>query len=176
MSLIPAAIRRQYTARGHGVHSPFAYRFISDVLRECRHGYTYYAYEEIQRHDATAAGKCLARLVLRLVSRIPGGIGDTLIAEPHPLLDTVLPPGNLTGHRLLIICNRDDCHIKEACLRSIKDGGDGTVIIVTAGMDVTAAELRRGMTRGMSFTSGTGLTVIVADSTLPLTHYNLSFG
>lgn len=176
MSLIPAAIRRQYTARGHGVHSPFAYMFINDVLRECRHGYTYYACEQIQRHDATAAGRRLARLVLRLVSRIPGGIGDTLIAEQHPLLDTVLSPGNLTGRRLLVICNRDHRHIKEACLRAIKDGGDGTVIIVTTGLDATAGELRRGMTRGMSFTSGTGLTVIVADSSLPLTHYNLSFG
>lgn len=54
-------IRRRWRSRGHGVHSPFAYRFIRSVLREKT---SYYSYEEV---DRLGGDRKWHRLLFRLV-------------------------------------------------------------------------------------------------------------
>lgn len=60
MSAILTKLRHRRTAMGFGVHSPFAFRFITEVLRPAKR-YGYYAY--------SVAGKDPAmRLLVRLLS------------------------------------------------------------------------------------------------------------
>lgn len=57
----PRVIKRWWRSRGHGVHSPFAFRFIRNVL--CDNG-DYYSYSLIDGlHDDSAWLKLLFRLV-----------------------------------------------------------------------------------------------------------------
>ncbi len=60
-------LKRQRSSRGFGIHSPFAYNFVLNVLREkC----PYYAYDEIMEHD----NRLIFRIALSLCpSEIRGG-------------------------------------------------------------------------------------------------------
>lgn len=52
-------LKRQRSSRGFGIHSPFAYNFVLNVLRE---RYPYYAYDEIVERDH----RLLYRIALNL--------------------------------------------------------------------------------------------------------------
>ncbi len=168
MRLIPPALIRQYRARGHGIHSPFAFSFIGDVLTESGSGYGYYSYPELNRLAANSHEARLARLLLRLVSRIPHGVGPIQVANPTPAL--VRAVEGASGERRLLVINSNRL-VEEA--QTIIDG-EG-VIVITDDLAHLGRRLKESMTHGMSFTSGRGLTVIVSDTTLPLQHFKLSF-
>lgn len=171
MNIIPGVIRRRYRARGHGVHSPFAFAFINDVLRDHR-GYAYYSYALIDRMSASSRERKLAALLVRLVARIPGGVGEMTAANRDAV---PLPAGlPLEGARRLLIVNGLDSSIVRAAHDAVS-GLQGDVVVVTGDFRELAGALSGSMTGGMSFTSGQGLTVIVADSSLPLAHFNLAF-
>ena len=64
----PARLRR---TKGFGVHSPFAYEFITEVVRPPK-GYDYYAYDKIERVCRLYSGKRevrYAKLLFRLLCR-----------------------------------------------------------------------------------------------------------
>ena len=66
---------RAWRSRGFGVHSPFAFRFITEVLR-CPHGY--YAYPAI---GSSAAARRLYRIILALAPEkviVTGPLSDSL--------------------------------------------------------------------------------------------------
>lgn len=70
MRLADALIRRRHRL-GFGVHSPFAFSFVNDVIRSPHHGYAYYNDVRVHKllcsaHPATRAG---LTLLFRLTAR-----------------------------------------------------------------------------------------------------------
>lgn len=67
-------IRRFRHRKGYGVHSPFAYTFLRDVIYEGNH---YYAYADIEKE---LTGNCWKRMVMRkhkrLLFRLKNWSGD----------------------------------------------------------------------------------------------------
>lgn len=67
---ISEAYKRWRHTRGYGVHSPFAYSLVKNVVRPGR-GYAYYAYEEIDNSLENASlphSRRESRILLRLAS------------------------------------------------------------------------------------------------------------
>ncbi len=69
---------RMARSHGYGVHSPFAYRFIREVISQ---PYSYYAYEEI---DRLARSRGTSRRVLRALYRV-------LIEMQHDGVEVCVP-------------------------------------------------------------------------------------
>lgn len=61
-------IKRRWRAKGHGVHSPFAYRFITEILA-LDSIYGYYEYDNIATRDIDAKTSRWLRLICRLKAR-----------------------------------------------------------------------------------------------------------
>ena len=57
-------LRRFRHRKGYGVHSPYAYNFLRDVIYESNH---YYAYDEIEKK---VKGNCWQRMVMRKRERL----------------------------------------------------------------------------------------------------------
>lgn len=65
LSRLSEAYKRRRHSMGFGVHSPFCYSFVKNVVRPGRE--MYYGYHDIEREpDATAGERREARLLLRL--------------------------------------------------------------------------------------------------------------
>lgn len=62
MSLLDG-IKRRWHSRGHGIHSPFAYRFVTHVLRAPSKRYAYYAYSELPDSGYDTWPRLLFRLM-----------------------------------------------------------------------------------------------------------------
>lgn len=79
-------------SRGFGVHSPFAFRVISDVIRL---RYSYYGYDLIDTtahsHGATATERKEARFLLRIVGRL--GI-QSVVSSHNALADVAFRSAN----------------------------------------------------------------------------------
>lgn len=58
--------RRRWRAKGHGIHSPFAYQLVTQTL--ARHE-SYYIYEQIDALDISRHRRQFMKLVVRLLSR-----------------------------------------------------------------------------------------------------------
>lgn len=56
-------ISRRWRSKGHGIHSPLAFRMVTEVLRQ---DYAFYAYPDIDRLCATPGEASMARLIHRL--------------------------------------------------------------------------------------------------------------
>lgn len=79
--MIARAYKRWRHTRGYGVHSPFAYMIVKEVIRPAE-GYAYYGYVDIDNaiDDNSLPGtRRMARILLRLAARL--GIQDAFL--PH---------------------------------------------------------------------------------------------
>lgn len=141
-------ISRFRTTRGFGVHSPFAYRFITGVLTE--RDALYYAYDCI---DPVASGRrdlLSARLIYR--------VGIFFSGRPVAVAGDTTPAGSLA--------------LDMAGNSRVGLDGHPAAIIVT---DMERWDgLTAGMVAGMSF-KGSRMGVIVTDPALPLQHFKLYF-
>lgn len=144
---------------GFGVHSPFAYSFITDVLRERRYGY--YAYETVK------GGRM--RLWFRLACRFQPSTVAAHGADRRELLHvaSLASPG----------CRAADAG---AQLRYEESAEDVTVCRGETLMlgHVSADDLRRlfdTIDYGMCFANNSGMAVIVAHPGLPHQHFDLFF-
>lgn len=61
MSLLDG-IKRRWRSRGHGIHSPFAFRFVTQVLGDAGRGYAYYGYSRLPQSSSGAWLRLLFRL------------------------------------------------------------------------------------------------------------------
>lgn len=149
-------IKRLWRGRGHGVHSPFAYRFITNVLRfqGC-----YYASAELERMSDPRWHKLLFRLVCEFE---PMGV---YVPDDTPIVRRTL---ELADTRV-----------------GVKKGASDAVImysqkgVVTAWRDIkiTSAEWERkrvSMTSGMTFTDGR-MAVAVEREDLPRQDFEIDF-
>lgn len=166
MQALLKAFCRRRTALGFGVHSPFAFRFITEVLRPPRH-YAYYAYERIGNDS-------IARLAVRLLAAFNPSAVAFEVSEKARLkalrniVDMVVPQahtGNKNPEMLFIdtdtgivdLSGREPCHM---------------LIFGPNAMD-TAASIAR--TKGkMIFTNDKDIAVVAALPHLPFTTYHLS--
>ncbi|MEZ3520927.1 MAG: hypothetical protein K1V78_05450 [Muribaculaceae bacterium] len=157
--------------RGFGVHSPSAYRFITEVLNE---RLPYYGYERL---DSLDADPHLARLLFRvLVATGPRRVG-ILCADParriilEDITKAALPHAGLfasSGSSDFVIVDSDSGEEFPGRL-----GSKGAFII-----DSDRRRRRRsldGLTSGSSFDNGRGIAVVTINSGIPRQHFNVKF-
>lgn len=131
--------------RGFGVHSPFAYDFITTTLRE-RRGYAYYAYPQISR-----ANRRLYRVLVRLC--------PALVRSVRSDADLMAAVGRLNAAATA----------GDAC------PGDRHIVLLppyTADKEELWQQTLSRARSGMSFASGS-LRVFVASPTLPRQDFKL---
>lgn len=75
MKLFEAYKRWRHT-RGYGVHSPFAYKIVKEVLQDKR-GYAYYAYQNLEEAACSRSEIKAARRLMRLAARMD--VGSTFL-------------------------------------------------------------------------------------------------
>ena len=83
---ISEAYRRWRHSRGFGVHSPFAYRIVTEALYP-RHGYAYYIENDARLSSADAAEGRRARALFRLIILLRMESGESvsvMLADDAP--------------------------------------------------------------------------------------------
>ena len=162
MTPLARAVRRWWRSRGHGVHSPFAYRFITTVLRQ-RGAAAYYAWPRVEAMPSPEWHKLLFRLVCEFApSRV-----DAL-----RLADTEREAIALADSRVEVCA--DTPGIPFAGIRLTAPGVEVLVERNITGHDSRWAALLASMTSGMTFTDGlVGIAVIAL--VLPRQDYEVNF-
>lgn len=149
------SIKRWWRGHGFGVHSPFAFRFITEVLR-CDSGYAYYAYDELKRQWMSApSGERMSWRRMAAIYRV--GVRFA----PAPVALRGDDPYGLASAAIAMASGSADIPAED------------TVVSVWA--DITTGgwpEAVSAMKRGMSFSDG-HIGIIVADCKLPLHHYEV---
>ena len=157
-------LRRWWRSRGHGVHSPFAYRFIRGVLREQGH---YYNYSEI---DSLGGDTHWHRLLFRLVCEF----------EPEQLLATHLSVDERTVIRLADsrVSMPPDVPLPDNLPADVLEmRGKVTVAMVIRDISSDShrwANLLESLRAGMTFTNGT-VGIVVERPGLPRQDFRINF-
>ncbi|WP_285822984.1 hypothetical protein [Duncaniella freteri] len=155
--LLGRRVRRWWRGKGHGVHSPFAFRFIRCVLRE---NGAYYASSELARMDNSKWLGVLFRLVCEF--------------EP----DEVISTGLTAGER---------CAVEMADSRTVivSSGERDRIVMKCRGLSVTVVrdvlssrahweDMKSGMRCGMTFTNGR-VGIVVPRADLPRQDFEINF-
>lgn len=157
----PRIIKRWWRSRGHGVHSPFAFRFIRNVL--CDNG-DYYAYSLIDGlHDDSAWLKLLFRLVCEF---------EPAVVEASGLSANERSAISLADSRVSVVESRRGL---PGCLTLVgRDGMRVTVVRdVRAGASAWSDAVGR-MASGMTFSNGR-VGVAVPRPDLPRQDFDVRF-
>lgn len=166
--------------RGYGVHSPFAFDLITRTLRE---RLPYYAYEYIDAScrglDNTSLSPSKIRLLFRLIVRFkPEAVA--IIGELNSNAERVavkaayshIPIGSDPKAATLVFVN-DDCDstlltdVKKECIYVFPDTRRGAAV----SCDLLWAQV----TRGMRFSNGRGMSIIVTSPSLPRQQLDVRF-
>lgn len=167
MQNILKAIGRRRTALGFGVHSPFAFRFITEVLCPPRR-YGYYAYER-------TGTDAVARLAVRLMAYFnPASIACSVsdknwLEALLGIASLVVPAAEITHGQadMLII----DTATEPADLSKCRHRGH--TLIIGRHAAATAATIAPGRGK-MIFTNDSDIAVVAALPHLPFTVYHLT--
>lgn len=151
-------------SRGFGIHSPFAYRFITEVIRQ---PYAYYAYDELPDHSS------------RLLFRVLVALGPRRIAVYGPRLwstaaKAAWPHANVTVHRpdfvaadFSVISQQE----KNTIINNIEEGASFYGVRL-GNSDIDS--IKAAMKQGMTFSNGRGAFIAVAQK-LPRQDFELNF-
>lgn len=157
----PRIIKRWWRSRGHGVHSPFAFRFIRNVM--CDNG-DYYAYSLIDGlHDDSAWLKLLFRLVCEF---------EPAVVEASGLSANERSAISLADSRVSIVESR---RAERGCLQLVCHDG----MRVTVARDIHAgasawSDAVGHMDSGMTFSNGR-IGVAVPRADLPRQDFEVRF-
>lgn len=149
-------IRDWWRSRGHGIHSPFAFRIVTTVLRERGR---YYAYDVIDRHPDAAWYKLLFRLICEFEPRRVGGI----------LSDNERKVIRMADSRVEFVADGADFIVADEVTYPVE-----TVTVVR---DLSAMDWERAkheITDGMTFTNGK-VGLIVPRASLPRQDFRSRF-
>lgn len=166
MTLVPRRVKRWWRSRGHGVHSPFAFRFITMVLRGRG---VYYASSELSAMPEARWHRLLFRLVCELE---PTGVSGRALTA-HELRAVAL-----ADSRVRVVDEADGpdkpnkANGPDICMHL----SAGDVMIVR---DITAEaecwrELCDGLAAGMTFTNGR-IGIAVSRPDLPRQDFEIDF-
>ncbi|MCM1449167.1 MAG: hypothetical protein NC082_02385 [Clostridiales bacterium] len=169
-----SAVKRWWRSRGFGIHSPFAYDFITNTLR-CHHGY--YEYRAIEQLQPAVQPqlKLLLRVVCRLRPRsfLPmGALAHDAIRVVTSVDSSIVVATNSEHTDMLFISNhaRYDTRQLLDCLNS-----GGTVLFDSQNDNRHAiGQLRQVMQHGMTFSNGKCF-IAVGRNDLPRQHFELNF-
>lgn len=160
MTLLSRSIGRWRRSRGFGVHSPFAFRFITMVLRSRD---AYYCYPQLEVMPDPEWHKLLFRLVCEF---------QPSCIEAIRLTDGERKAIELADSRAEVVTGVLDSYSSD-----IRLFGHGTEVLIernVAGQDGRWTSLLASMTAGMTFTNGrTGIAVVRHD--LPRQDFDISF-
>lgn len=160
-------ISRLWRSRGHGVHSPFAYRFIREVLCERQ---PYYAYE----HIPSPAQRLLYRVAVFLQPREIAGLGGAdisaaLMAKPEGAW--ARPPRWACMQASGMAVAAPGVPVPQ--LSAHLDRGASVVAFGLSSRSLS--ELAQAMPSGLIFANRAGLAVILPTPHVPLRLYRLRF-
>ena len=159
-----------YRSRGHGIHSPFAYHFVSEVIG-CRHPYAYYAYDVIDSLASSPHTVALSRLAHRVaVDRRPHSVGvtgcvDAAVAEGARLWSTrcAVVEGDMEAQMVIVGPATPREELPSAAGRTL-------LVLDNSLVDSLSAPLEEGMTF-----IGHRCSIIIGDRGLPLQSFKLWF-
>lgn len=176
------ALARRYKrwrhGRGFGIHSPFAYDFVTRTLRE---RLPYYGYDDI---DAAVAGslsksglstRCL-RLIFRIGVRFNPATAAILGDADRDVLtatlravrqDMKITDDPCDADFIIVSSDREFALVKEKAVVVFPDTR-------SAGAE-TVEKVWRQVTRGMRFDNGHGFSIVVADPKLPRQVFDVRF-
>lgn len=170
--------KRWRHGRGFGIHSPFAYDFITRTLRE---RLPYYAYTKL---DALAASQRLGvsdRRRLRLIFRIA--------VRFNPPTAAIIGERNSSLQKVALKAVRRDINFKASASEAViliinEDSGtpltlrDDAVCVfpdTNLGGKTTCEEVWAATARGMRFDNSRGFTIIVKSPHLPRQQFDVRF-
>lgn len=165
--------RRYMRSRGFGVHSPFAFSFINDVLR-MRSGYGLYCYDSVAAvARRTGVPVRLLRLWARIVWRFAPSGNITLGEGAEAASEVALCAGADASHPAGVLWVGRDSGCDAGSLAADM-AGNGYVVMFT-GCRELADEVWGKLSRGMCFRNRSGVVVIVAHSHLPRQEFDIMF-
>lgn len=173
LKLICNAVIRYRRTRGFGVHSPFAYGFITQVLG-CT--YPYYCWPQLEA-EVKSAGKMRwrdARAMFRTLNQMNPANVYVCPEDPYDAaLIVEMWNGNCeitsvpSGSRFLVIGDESPCETEDII-------AGGKTVFFTSVANPLWHKLLLEMERGQSFTNSvTG--IVVCNPKLPLHHFEISY-
>lgn len=164
MSPVLTLLRRLRHSRGFGVHSPFAYRFITEVLRQpC----AYYAYDTLGDDDTL-------RTVFRVALHCRPSRAAILSQRPGlaQTISAACPATELT--RTAAVADMIICDATEAPA-SLPNAPDGRYIIFLGRDRTLWRQLLRRMPCGMTFDNRRTMAVAACLTHLPRQDFDIDF-
>lgn len=159
-------------SRGFGVHSPFAFSFITQTLRD--KSSTYYLYPAIEYNGGR--DKSELKLLLRVLCRLhPASVDILSIAQYKIIADIVkeVDPATLINKvenpEFMIVENTNDIDC-ESLTRCLESGGN----VFFFNVDEKILDVSNRMTHGMTFSNGKVM-IAVGRPDLPRQHFEINF-
>lgn len=172
-------LKRAWRSRGFGIHSPFAFRFVTRVLREDGE---YYAYRELRRIAHSGARFADLSLLFRIIccfSPSEVGVFGGLSVQARKAIALAdsrvrivdMPAVGLTPQMLYVAGGSDREAVIEAVGRVF--GKEGVVICHEVPSDMLA-ELKALLTSGMTFSNATS-TILISRHDLSRQDFEVNF-
>lgn len=155
---------RRLRSRGFGVHSPFAYRFITEVLHQ---QYSYYAYEII----VSDLQRLLFRIIVdlrphRVAVYASQEMAEAVLAASRNIVVAVAEP------EFVVLDYKAACDDERTrCMTDIIRGASAMILNADTGY---VADILSQLEQGMSFNNGRGVVVIV-NKKLPRQDFDVFF-
>ncbi len=149
-------------SRGFGIHSPFAYRFITEVLNQ---PYAYYAYDSLPLHPQ--------RLIYRVALSFGPGAAYCCAPPQYEKAARMALPAK--GEIKFVLIDMETAEEKQ-WQKALQYFNAGTPIMALNAADSPRiAAAIAAMRTGMTFTNAAGTTIAVPFPHLPLHHLQVKY-
>ncbi len=149
--------------KGFGIHSPFAYRFITEVLRQ---PYAYYSYGELKDRPSRLAVRLTAYFKPKRVYVHGTSLEEAVRKISPKVIFTDMNPD-------FIITDAEGLSDADMAARICR--GDAHVLVVGRGACKAMRQLKPQLKRGMSFSNGRNRVVLAAFKHLPRQDFQVRF-